>query len=206
MRPPFVLPESVTSFSDYFRLNADTDQVLGALGYALTKGHALLPRTAAVPAWVPLLQANLEEMLPLMNLTSEAARREMLVAPVLTEVARQTRVPIHIEYNITVSERLKGPLDYLLRGPRHFLVVEAKNDDTARGFTQLAAELVALDQWTDSDTPILYGGLTIGTLWQFATLDRAAKMMTQDIGLYRVPYDLDELASVLVGILTEPGV
>ena len=203
MRPPFVLPESVTSFSDYFRLNADTEQVLGALGYTLHKGHAILPTLAEPPAWVPLLQARLEEMLPLMNLTSEAARREMLVAPVLTEVSRQTRVPIHIEYTITVSERLKGPLDYLLRGSRQFLVVEAKNDDTARGFTQLAAELVALDQWTDSDTPTLYGGLTIGTLWQFATLDRATKTVTQDIGLYRVPYDLDELASILVGILSQ---
>lgn len=204
MRPPFTLPETVTSFSDYFRLNADTEQVLGALGYALVKGRAPLPRLDAPPAWVPLLQARLEEMLPLMNLTSEAARREMLVAPVLTEVARQTRIPIHIEYTITVSAQLKGPLDYLLRGPQQFLVVEAKNDDTARGFTQLAAELVALDQWTDSEAPTLYGALTIGTLWQFATLDRAAKTVTQDIGLYRVPYDLDELASVLVGILIPP--
>ena len=202
MRPPFVLPDSVTSFSDYFRLSADTEQVLNALGYSLRKGRAALPTLPAPPAWVPLLQSQLEEMLPLMNLTSEAARREMLVAPVLTEVSRQTRVPIHIEYTITVSERLKGPLDYLLRGERQFLVVEAKNDDTARGFTQLAAEMVALDQWTDSDAEVLYGGLTIGTLWQFAALDRAAKTLTQDVGLYRVPYDLGELASVLVGVLS----
>ncbi len=203
MRPPFTLPTSVTSFSDYFRLNADTEQVLEALGYTLIKGRATLPTLPEPPTWAAILQPQLEEMLPLMNLTSEAARREMLVAPVLTEVSRQTRVPIHIEYTITVSERLKGPLDYLLRGERQFLVVEAKNDDTSRGFTQLAAELVALDQWTDSDAPVLYGGLTIGTLWQFGTLDRATKTVTQDIGLYRVPYDLGELASVLVGILTE---
>jgi hypothetical protein len=202
MRPPLALPESVTSFSDYFRLNADPDQVLEALGYSLTRGRAALPMLPEPPDWAASLQVRLEEMLPLINLTSEAARREMLVAPVLIEVSRQTRVPIHIEYTITVNDRLKGPLDYLLRGERQFLVVEAKNEDTARGFTQLAAELIALDQWTDSDAPTLYGGLTIGTLWQFAILDRAEKRLTQDIGLYRVPYDLGELSSVLVGILT----
>jgi hypothetical protein len=50
--------------------------------------------------------------------------------------------------------------------------------------------------------PTLYSGLIISTLWQFAARDRAEKRLTQDIGLYCVPYDLDELFSVLVDILT----
>ncbi|NJM85028.1 MAG: hypothetical protein HC873_14160 [Leptolyngbyaceae cyanobacterium SL_1_1] len=35
-----------------------------------------------------------------------------------------------------------------------------KNADLARGFTQLAIELIALEQWTDSATPRLYGAVS----------------------------------------------
>jgi hypothetical protein len=36
-------------------------------------------------------------------------------------------------------------------------VVEAKNADLAKGFTQLAVELIAIDQWLDSPAPDIYG-------------------------------------------------
>nr|MDZ8163459.1 hypothetical protein [Nostoc sp. CmiSLP01]MDZ8287103.1 hypothetical protein [Nostoc sp. ChiSLP01] len=47
------------------------------------------------------------------------------------------------------------------------LVIEAKQSDLGRGFTQLAVELIALDQWTRSETPILYGVVTTGEDWLF---------------------------------------
>ncbi|MDB9535014.1 hypothetical protein PN451_03980 [Dolichospermum planctonicum CS-1226] len=42
---------------------------------------------------------------------------------------------------------LKGNLDYLLRSRESLLVIEAKNNDLARGFTQLAVELIA---WSEN--------------------------------------------------------
>jgi hypothetical protein len=68
--------------------------------------------------------------------------------------------------------------------------------------TQLVAELVALDQWVDSEETLLYGALSTGTIWHFALLNRTEKTITQDLHLFRVPEDLEELFGVLIGILS----
>ena len=49
-------------------------------------------------------------------------------------------------YFLKVSEQLKGELDYFLRTQTQFLVIEAKNADLQRGFTQLGVELIAVEQ------------------------------------------------------------
>ncbi|GAB4469818.1 MAG: hypothetical protein OHK0029_42530 [Armatimonadaceae bacterium] len=74
-----------------------------------------------------------------------------------------------------------------------------------RGFKQLAAELVAVDQWTDSTAPVLYGTVTLGDVWRFGMLRRAEKTVTQDINLYRVPANLEDLVRFLVAILNGPS-
>ncbi|MHC5729907.1 MAG: hypothetical protein ACYTXY_38485, partial [Nostoc sp.] len=99
----------------------------------------------------------------------------------------------------------KGNLDYLLRNintdqrSKNFLVVEAKNDDLSRGFTQLSAELIALAIAEEQD--ILYGAVTVGDAWCFGLLEQQPLHITQDITLYRVPDDLDVLMQILIGII-----
>lgn len=201
MRPSLVLPSAVKSFHDYYNLNAPTDEVAEALGYRLVLAHTTLPTTDAPLLWVADLVQRLEEIRPRVTFTIEAARRELLIAPVLMELLRHVQARLRIEYAIEASERLRGDLDYLLIAEHRLLVVEAKNADTERGMTQLVAELAALDAWSDSEEAVLYGALSTGTLWHFAVLDRAAKTITQDLQLFRVPDDLEPLARVLVGIL-----
>ncbi|MCU0571199.1 MAG: hypothetical protein MUF49_32115 [Oculatellaceae cyanobacterium Prado106] len=65
---------------------------------------------------------------------------------------------------------------------------------------QLAAELIALDAWIDSETPILYGAVTTGEDWRFGVLERTVKQVTQDITLYRVPENVEQLLRILVAI------
>lgn len=48
-------------------------------------------------------------------------------------------------------------------------MVEAKQADMTRGFTQLAVELIALDRWVESNDLILYGAVTTGDIWQFGS-------------------------------------
>ena len=93
-------------------------------------------------------------------------------------------------------------LDYLLQNNRTFLVVEAKNEDLEREFVQLAIELIALDQWTESEQAVLQGAISTGNIWQFGQFDRQSRAVTQGLDLYRVPADLDELLRVLVRSLT----
>jgi hypothetical protein len=45
-----------------------------------------------------------------------------------------------------VNEFLRGNLDYYLQGAHNIVVIEAKQADLTKGFTQLAVELIALDQ------------------------------------------------------------
>jgi hypothetical protein len=78
---------------------------------------------------------------------------------------------IEIEYGIDVNQYLKGELDYYLRGVSQLLVVEAKQSDLTHGFVQLAAEMIALDQWTDLPMPILYGAVTTGESWVFGAFE-----------------------------------
>ena len=81
------------------------------------------------------------------------------------------------------------------------MIIEAKNADLARGFTQLAVELIALDQWTTSEEPVLYGAVSTGDVWQFGRFHRKQRRIDQDLNLYRVPADLDDLFQILVGLL-----
>jgi hypothetical protein len=102
-----------------------------------------------------------------------------------------------------VSEQLKGTLDYYLHTQTNLLIIEAKNADLARGFTQLAVELIALEQWTDGQQPRLYGAVSTGDIWQFGVLHRELQTIEQDLNLYRVPADLEDLFRILVALLGE---
>ena len=133
---------------------------------------------------------------------SEDARKQVIIAPILLEVCEITQTQLNIEYAISVNERLKGSLDYYINKGQGLLVVEAKQADLTKGFTQLAVELIALDQWTDSNTPILYGAVTTGEDWRFGTYNRQEKEITEDLKLYRVPEEIATLMSILVEIVT----
>jgi hypothetical protein len=61
-------------------------------------------------------------------------------------------------------------------------------------------ELIALDQWTNDDAPMLYEAVTTGDVGRFGRLDRSAKSITQDLNLFRVPEDLRSLLMSLVEI------
>jgi len=178
--------------------------ILRELGASLTRATIDLP-TASLNQLTRLsdLRQRLEEATTRVSLTSEAARREVLIAPILLEVAHITESIVNIEYPIEVNQYLRGDLDYYIESQHNVLVVEAKQADLTRGFTQLAAELIALDIWAESEDPILYGAITTGDIWQFGSFHRSSRLITQSLMLYRVPTDLEALMQILVGILTQ---
>ncbi|WP_246163015.1 hypothetical protein [Brasilonema sennae] len=71
-----------------------------------------------------------------------------------------------------MDQFLREELDYYIQSKHSVLVVEAKQADLTRGFTQLAAELIALDSWVESEDLILYGAVTtvFGNLGVFIVL------------------------------------
>ena len=190
------LDESYT-FSKYFELAFDIEDILADLGCQFERATLVLP-TIDLELDLSELQEQLSDGIQYVSITSEQARREFLIAPVIRKVCRQTKQSVKVEYPITVSQWLKGTLDYYFRD---LLVIEAKRDNLENGFTQLAAELIALDQWTTSDRPILYGAVTTGNDWRFGMFNRSTRFVTQDLKLYRVPEELGQLVSILVGLV-----
>ncbi|MGF1514906.1 MAG: hypothetical protein ACFB5Z_14590 [Elainellaceae cyanobacterium] len=192
--------DSSYTFRSYFELPHDTDEIVQALGYRYAQARMALPKTTDELPELEGLKRRIERVLPHVQLTSEVAKREVLVAPILMEVAAACNQTLRFEYSLKVNNWLQGSLDYLIRAETQIVVVEAKRDDITRGFSQLAAEMVALAMTEDAPKKI-YGAVTIGSLWVFGVLDGDAKSITQDIGGYRVPDDLEDLVRVLVGIL-----
>jgi len=203
-RPAILKPDESYTFRSYFLMKFAPADILRELGATLTKAKLNLPVTSSVQlTQLPDLRGRIEDAIARVSLTSEAARREVLIAPILLEVAKIAEANVNIEYPIEVNQYLKGELDYYLQSPHCLLVVEAKQADLTRGFTQLAAELIALDSWVESDEPILYGAVTTGDIWQFGSFHRQNQVVTQDLMLYRVPTDLEALMQILLGILMQ---
>jgi hypothetical protein len=108
---------------------------------------------------------------------------------------------VKVSYPLTISEQLRGELDYFLQLDSQLLVIEAKNADLQKGFTQLGVELLAIAQSGLTDSPVLYGAVTVGNIWQFGVLHRQEKRIVQDLNLFRVPADLDDLMATLIAIV-----
>ncbi|MFG6104504.1 hypothetical protein U2F10_19730 [Leptothoe sp. EHU-05/26/07-4] len=198
--PKLLDKDASYTFRSYFEMPYDTDEVLAEFGYSYTQKRLSLTKTDKTLSGLDQLKTQIEETLPYVQLTSESAKREVLVAPVLTRVATLCHQVLRFEYSLKVSNWLQGNLDYLIRAQHQVIVVEAKRDDLTRGFTQLAVEMIALAMVDDAPSTI-YGAVTMGNLWLFGVLDQQKKLITQDIGGYQVPDDVEDLVRVLVGIL-----
>lgn len=204
---PLVLDLNASyTFRSYFELKFAPVDILADLGCHLVRRSLSLPRS---PWSVAALKQRIVNYLPYINLTSEDARKQSLVAPVLLELAQTIQAPLQIEYPIFINQYLKGDLDYFLSQGDQLLVVEAKNADLTRGFVQLAAELIGLNLWLakrqgrENLANPLVGAVTTGDIWQFGRYDPLAQEIAQDLTLYRLPDDIEVLAEILKAIVSE---
>jgi len=202
---PLLDPNRPYTFSEIGKLKAPTDELLAEYGYSLERTLLDLPQYQGELDRLQERRERIEEVLPYIDLTNEQSRREILIAPLMTDLIHYTRAQLRIEYVLKVSHQLQGELDYLLRTKTNLLVIEAKQEDLTNGFTQMAVELIALDQWEKSTSveqqPQLVGAVSTGTVWPFGILHRQRKLVTQELTLYRVPTDLEPLMRILVAAM-----
>jgi hypothetical protein len=198
-----ILTEESYTFSKYFELAFETGDILQELGYQFDTRLLQLPMAQLDASNQIALAAELQDNLAMVDPSSETARREALIFPVLKVVCRLNSLKLRIEYPVRVSELLKGTLDYFVPEGRNLLVVEAKQADLSRGFTQLAVELIALNQWKANLPNLLYGAVTTGESWKFGVLDRSQAIVIKDTNTYSIPINLDTLLSILCGIVQD---
>lgn len=202
MRQPILEPDKSYNFSDYFYLGVLTEEVVAQFDYKFVFQTLDLPKAALAANLLEPLKAEYIRKMPFVNLQNETARREFFVSPLFFKLLDFVEAKISIEHQLNFNQQLKGKIDYLLRSPQNFVVVEAKFADIENGFTQLAVEMIAVDKYyEDEKTNFIYGAVTVGDVWRFGTLDRQSKTIFKDITIYAIPTQLEELFAILLGIL-----
>ena len=205
MNKPIFKEDKKYTFSDYFYFTNLPEEIANYFGYSFTT------KILDWPAWTEVdkisilaLQERFYEVLPNITMDSEMAKRDFMIAPILWEVIRHAEVKINVEYPIDIDNKLSGSLDYLVRSDQDMIVIEAKKGDLDKGFNQLIAEMIALDRHEEKELPrLLYGAVSIGELWRFGVLNRYDKSIYKDLHTYRVPEDIEQVLTIIIGILTQ---
>jgi len=183
------------SFSDYFKINIEVDELLNEFGYQFRKENILFNQT--VKFIDNKLKDEINMLLSSIEFNTEMAIREFLIAPIFIILPLSFSASPKSEKSIYFNERLRGILDYYIESDNNFVVIEAKYQDLNNGFKQLAMELITLDKLIDNKNKQIFGAITIGTDWIFATIDRKNKIIIKDLKIYRVPEELDKLLGIL---------
>lgn len=190
------------NFSDYFYLSSSAEEIVAEFGYEFAIQKLDLPKSFPENISLKRLRDGYYNKVQFVSLNNETARREFYISPLFLELLDYVETKIDIEYRLEFDEKLKGNIDYFLRSPQSFVVVEAKFADMEHGFTQLAVEMIAVDKfYEDAKSKFVFGAITVGDIWRFGILDRTAKKIFRDIEAYTLPTDLDELFAILLGIL-----
>jgi hypothetical protein len=164
------------------------------------------------------LTQTLSENVPLaVAISTEKARSELIIAPVLLEVRRQVqrRVSLFsgVEFTVDQSQGLNGVCDFLFSlSPEQLTieapvvtVVEAKNDNLKSGLGQCMAEMVGarlFNKQKGRDIPRVYGVVTTGSLWKFLRLDDAG--VSLDLREYPIS-ELSRVVGILVSMVRSNG-
>ncbi|NEO82144.1 hypothetical protein [Moorena sp. SIO4G3] len=196
------------TFSDYFAMTNPTEEIVGEFGYSFAIEVIDLPKSTNYDLdIIENLNHTYYTIIPKISLTSEIAKREFLIAPLILEIAKLLPVKVNVEYPLDINDQLGGALDYLLKSNQNLIIIEANKKDIDAGFNQLAAELIALDKYEESESiEIIYGAVTLGDIWKFGTLDRKRKHIAKTIQSQTIPRDTEEIFSILIRILSlKPG-
>ncbi len=191
------------TFSDYFELNNPAEEIASAFGYQSSTKILDLPFARLSDfSEIEKLQQHFYDVLPKISLTSEMAKQNFMIAPILWAIIRHINAKINVEYPLEIDDKLSGALNYLLHAEHRLIVIEGKKGDLDKGFNQLTAELIALDKSLDKNpAAFIYGAISIGELWRFALLDRNQQHIYKDLHTYRVPEDIQSVFLIILGIL-----
>ena len=183
---------------------------LDTLGVIVEQTHWLTKPKPVTPSdWLKLtLEKNMD-----LPLSSEKAKCELIIAPILTELVgnNHKRITYFSGYNFDVDKArgLKGRCDFIIslrpRSPRIeapiFSIVEAKNDNLDIGVPQCVAEMYAawlFNQKKGENIKHIFGAVTFGLAWQFLKMtDNLALLDTETYYITDLPHILGALQQMI---------
>jgi len=156
------------------------------------------------------LRQSLDAGAPLaLAMSTEKARAELIIAPILMEVRRQCAGRLSLlsgmEFSVDPERGLSGFCDFLLSASSSQMdieapvlaVVAAKNENIRAGVPQCIAEMFAAGIFNErrgDDRPVIHGAVTTGSDWRFLRLKGA------EVEVDREEYYLREVERV-VGVM-----
>ena len=159
------------------------------------------------------LKETLDETLDLASsISTEKARSELVITPILLEVRRSFKNKIGYfsgnTFNVDESKSLTGACDFLLSASSNqslvtapvLTIVEAKDNDISIGLGQCVAQMVAAQMFNTRkglEMQSIYGAVSTGTNWKFLVLQ--GNLVKIDL----TEYFITQLNQIL-GILSEP--
>jgi hypothetical protein len=148
-------------------------------------------------------------------ISTEKARSEMIISPVLLDIRRKFNGEISlfsgVDFTVDTKQGLNGFCDFIISlSPEQLLVrspviviVESKNENLRSGLAQCIAEMVAAQLFNEQNgTPIvtIYGVITIGTIWQFLKLEQ--KTVSIDLSEYYIS-DIKKILGILFNAIAQ---
>ena len=171
---------------------------------------------ADVPEEEPsnLLTTILKENIDLaVSINTEKARSEMIISPILLEVRRNLNNEISlfsgVDFNVDNQQGLNGFCDFLISLSKEQLfirapiitLVESKNENLKLGLAECIAEMLAAQLFNEQKQnaiKIVYGAVTIGTIWQFLKLED--KTISIDLTEYYIK-DVKKILGILISAI-----
>jgi hypothetical protein len=156
------------------------------------------------------LRTTLAENIPLaLAISTEKARSEFIIAPVLAEVRKlvDRRIGLFsgVDFTVDAAQGLNGVCDFLIsRSPEQLFIrapvvaiVEAKNENIKAGLAQCTAEMVAVQRFNareETDVDTVFGVVTTGNHWKFLSLRGTT------VSIDRADYYIERVGKIL-GVL-----
>ena len=194
------------SYSQFTTIEAVRD----VFNVRITSGDSLFADVPPIDI-SPRLQDILKEQTSLaLNINTEKARSELIIAPVLVELRRllNHRISLFsgIDFTVDSSKGLTGFCDYILSNSSDqiFLqspvvcLVEAKNENIRTGYGQCIAEMIAAQLFNERaghSVPYILGIITTGSNWKF--LRYQGQIVAIDFEEYLIS-QIDKILGILV--------
>ena len=120
-------------------------------------------------------------------ISTEKAKSEMIIAPILIELRRMLNNQISlfsgVKFNVDSTRGLNGFCDFLISRSRQqsfikspvVAIVEAKNDNIKSGYAQCMAEMIAAKIFNEregKEFENIFGVVTNGNQWKFLKLNK----------------------------------
>ncbi|KHG42601.1 MAG: hypothetical protein HEQ13_24385 [Dolichospermum sp. DEX189] len=163
-----------------------------------------------------LLTTILKENVDLaVSINTEKARSEMIISPILLELRRKLNNEISlfsgVDFNVDNQQGLNGFCDFLISLSKEQLfvrapvitLVESKNENLKSGLAQCIAEMLAAQLFNEqkqNQIKIVYGAVTIGTIWQFLKLED--KVVSIDLTEYYIK-DVKKILGILISAIKQ---